>query len=336
MPSDSDRRSFMSRIVRCIAAATLVASGFAHAQAWPTKPVRLVVPVGAGGTTDILARAVGQALQQTTGQPFVVDLKPGAAGAIGSMEVMRQPPDGYTLLVGTASTHGISPAVMAKAKLGYGIEDFTPIALLADANLVLLVSPKLGVKNVKELIELGKARPGFLNYYSTGEGSLTHLMSALLGLQSGVKMAHVPYKGFAQAVPDMMAGTMHIAWDAIASALPYVKDGRLVALAVAGSKRSAALPDVPTMNEAMKQMGLPGLSATAWFGLYGPRGMSPELTRRVNDEVNKALRSPEVLNRFSALGLDPVQSTAAEFNSLMQADVERWRRVAHDAAIKVD
>jgi len=336
MPFGSHRRCFMGRVVRCIAAAAMVASGFAHAQAWPTRPVRLVVPVGAGGTTDIQAPAVGQALQQSTGQPFVVDLKPGAGGAIGSIEVMRQPPDGYTLLVGTASTHGISPAVMPRPKLGYGIEDFTPIGLLADANLVLLVSPKLGVKNVKELIDVAKARPGFLNYYSTGEGSLTHLMSALLSQQTNVKMTHVPYKGFAQALPDMMAGTMHISWDAIASALPYVKDGRLTALAVAGPKRSPALPDVPTMNEVMSQMGLPALTATAWFGMYGPRGMSPELTRRVNDEVNKALRSPEVLNRFVAMGLDPVQSTPAEFNSLMQGDVERWRRVARDAAVKLD
>lgn len=326
------RRSICRGVVP-LAITALAFSGLVHAQTWPTKPVRLVVPVGAGGTTDIVARAIGQALQQSTGQPFVVDLKPGANGAIGSIEVMRQPPDGYTLLVGTASTHGISPAVMPN--LGYTTSDFTPIGLLADSNVALLVSPKLGVKSVKELIELAKAKPGYLNYYSSGAGSYTHFMSALLELQAKVKLTHIPYKGFAQAIPDMISGTTHVAWDSIPSSLPYVKDGRLVALAVSGPKRSTALPDLPTMNEALAQLGLPGFSSSAWFGLFGPRGMSPELTRRINEEVNKVLRSPEIQSRFTAMGLDVVQTTPAEFNNIMQTDVERWRRIAREANIKV-
>ena len=328
------RRNFISRIALWAPVALLLAGGLAHAQTWPTKAVRIVVPVGAGGTTDILARAMSQALQQATGQPFIVDLKPGANGAIGSLEVARAPADGYTLLVGTVSTHGVGPATLTS--LGYGPADFTPIALLADTPSLMVVSPKLGVKSVKQFIELARAKPGYINYTSTGPGAYTHLVSEMFALQSGIKMTHVPYKGFAQMVPDMMAGIVHLTWDAVPSALPYVRDGRLLGLAVTGPKRVAAAPEIPTIGEALAEMGLPGFAVTAWFGLYAPRGLAPELTKRINDEVNKALRSPEIVTRFAAMGIEPAQTTSAEFEAMVNADIERWRRVVREAKIKIE
>ena len=339
MPHRAPRRHFLGLAARWAAAGTLASQGWVRAQApapgaWPTKAVRLVVPVGAGGTTDILARAVGQALQQLTGQPFVVDLKPGANGAIGAVEVMRQPADGYTLLVGTASTHGIAPAVIPN--LGFGVDDFTPLSLLADPPAVLMVSPKLGIKSLRELVELARSKPGVLNYYSTGVGSYTHLMSVLLEQSAKVKMTNVPYKGFGQAYPDLVSGATHVTWDAIASAQPYVKDGRLTGLAVTGTKRAPSLPDLPTVTEALAQMGLPGFSSTAWFGLYGPRGMAPDLARQISDAVNKALKSSDLQARYAQLGLDPVQSSPAEFGAMWKADVERWRRVVRETGIKVE
>lgn len=335
MSMNISRRKSLVRMAGCLSASGLVAMGrTAHAQAWPAKPVRLVVPFGAGGTTDILARAVGQAMHQATGQAWVIDSKPGAAGAIGSMEVMRQPADGYTLLFATSSTHGVSPAVTPN--LGYALADFTPVGTVADVGMLLLVSPKLGVKSVRELIELAKAKPGFVNYMSNGSGSQTHLMTALLELQAGVKMTHVPYKSLPQVVPDMMSGAMHIAWDAVPSSLPYVTDGRLQALAISGARRVSALPNVPTLGEALRQMGLPGFSSSVWFALYGPKGMPTELTRRINEEVNKVLKSPDIVARFSAQGIDAVQGTPAELGALAAGDVDRWRRVVRDANIKLD
>jgi len=334
MPHIPLRRSLLGRMAASVALAALAAAGAAHAQTWPTKPVRIVVPVGGGGTTDIMSRLLAEAVQQSTGQTVIVELKPGANGAIAANDVMRAPPDGYTLLVGTIATHGVGPAVIPK--LGFTNADFTPIGRLADTNTFLLASPSLGARTVKEVIDLAKAKPGSLNYYSTGTGSFAHLVLELFRNEAKVDLVHIPYKGFAEGFPDLASGKTHLALDAIASSLPYVKDGRLRALAVFGPKRSPVMPDVPTMGEAMAQAGLPGFAVTAWFGLYGPKGMAPDLARRINEEFNKALRAPKVVERFAALGLDASPSTPAEFGAFEQADVARWRRVKDSAGIKIE
>lgn len=331
MSIDMNRREFIRQASGLVACTAI---GSAQAQpAWPTKPVRVVVPVGAGGTADILARTISEAMRKATGQAFVVDLKPGAGGAIASLDVIKQPPDGHTLLVATISTHALVQAT--NQKIGHGYEDYTPIGLLADARVVMMVTPKLGAKSVKELIETARAKPGVLNYYSTGVGSFTHLMSAMLETNAKIKMVHVPYQGFTQALPDLVDGRTHLTWDAIGSALPYVKDGRLTAIGVTGKGRTSVLPELPTVTESMSQLGLPDISANSWFAVVAPKGMSPELARRINEELNSALRSPEVVARYTSLGMEPPQSTPAEFASMWRADTERWRSVVRDAGIKI-
>lgn len=335
MTNHANQQGLICRLSRLLPVVALAVAGLAHAQAWPTKPVRIVVPVGAGGTTDLLARLVGQALSQSTGQPFVVDLKPGGAGTIGSLEVARAQADGHTLLVGTTSTHGINPAVTPNIQYN-ALDDFTPIALLAEANTVMLVSPKLNVRTFKELIELARSKPNTINYTSTGAGTYSHMMSEMLRLQTGMLMTHVPYKGAGQMLPDLMSGIVHLSWDALPSGLPHVKDGKLRGIVVSGPRRSAAAPDLPTLGEAMAEMGLPRIAVNSWFGLYAPRGLSPELARRINEEVNKVLNTPDMAVRFAGYGIEPGKGSAADFAALTRSDIERWRRVAREANVKVE
>ena len=323
--------SRMRAAARWLAVLALAASGLAHAQAWPVKPVRIVVPVSTGGTTDLLARVVGQALSQALGQPFVVDGKPGAAGAIGSLEVARAPSDGYTLLVATSSTHAVAPAVSTQLRYN-PVEDFTPIALLAESNNMLLVSPTLDVKDMKDLLALARRKPGHLNYSSSGIGSFGHLTFELLRTQAGVNLTHVPYKGTGASITDLVTGAVHMAVDALPSALPQVKEGRLRGLAVTGPRRSPLAPDIPTIAEA----GLPGFSVLSWFGLYGPRGMPPQLVRRINDEVNKVLQSPDMASRFAALGIEPARGSSADFAAMVAADTARWSQLAKEIKLKLD
>jgi tripartite-type tricarboxylate transporter receptor subunit TctC len=316
----------------------VAASGLAHAQApaqapaqaWPAKTVRVVVPISVGGTTDLLARLIGQAMAQATGQPFVIDNKAGAAGAIGSAEVARAPADGYTLLVATSSTHSIAPHMTAK--LPYNVfDDFTPIALLADANNVLLVSPSVPAKNVSELLALAREKPGYLNYATSGIGSWGHLAFELFAGQAGVTLTHVPYKGTGSSIADLSAGTVHLALDALPSGLPHAKTGRAHALAVSGPHRSALAPDVPTLGETV-----PGFAVTSWFGLYGPKGMSPELAKRINAEVNKAMQTPELVARFASLGIEAGRGSPADFGAMVVSDSARWGRLVKERNIKLD
>ena len=328
------RQSLVSRkpraLLRLLPVVALAVSGLANARAWPTKPVRVVVPVSVGGTTDLLARLIGQALTQATGQPFVVDNKTGAAGSIGSAEVAKAPPDGYTLLVATSSTHAIAPHV--NTKLPYNVvDDFTPIALLAEANNVLLGSPSLPVKNVKELLALAKEKPGYLNYASSGIGSWGHLAFELFAAQAGVTLTHVPYKGTGSSIADLSGGTVHLALDAVPSGMPHATTGRAKALAVSALKRSPLAPDVPTIAETV-----PGFSVLSWFGLYGPKGMSPELVKRINEEFNKAMSTPEMTARFASMGIDPGRGSAADFASMVAKDSARWGKLVKDRNIKLD
>jgi tripartite-type tricarboxylate transporter receptor subunit TctC len=322
----------LGKALRWLPAVALAASGVAHAQAWPVKPVRLVVPVSVGGATDLLARMIGKALTQSLGQPFVVDGKPGAAGAIASAEVAHAAPDGYTLLVATSSTHAVAPAVSTQLRYN-AVDDFTPIGLLAESNNLLLVSPTVDAKNMKELIALAREKPGALNYSSSGLGSFGHLVFSLFESQAGVKLTHVPYKGTSASIPDLMAGHVHLAVDSLSSGLPAVKEGRLRGLAVTGPRRSALAPEIPTVAES----GVPGFSVLSWFGLYAPRGMPPELTRRINEELNKVLRSPEMATRFASLGLEPATGgSPADFAAMVAKDTARWSSLAKQYNIRLD
>ncbi|MBB3014047.1 Bug family tripartite tricarboxylate transporter substrate binding protein [Cupriavidus alkaliphilus] len=319
------------RAMRWLPAITVASSGLAQGQAWPTKPVRLVVPVSAGGATDQLARIVSQALAQNLGQPFVVDVKPGAAGAIASVEVARAPADGYTLLVATSSTHAVAPALSTKLRYN-AVDDFTPIGLLAQATNLLIMSPTVPVKDLKALLALAREKPGALNYVSAGPGSFAHLSFEYFMAKSGVALTHVPYKGVSSALPDMVAGSVHLGMESIATALPHVKEGRLIGLAVTGPRRSPLAPDIPTVAEA----GVPGFSVVSWFGLYAPRGLTPELTLRINEEVNKALRSPEMASRFANLGIESGSGSPAAFASMVADDTAQWRRLGKESKIKLN
>lgn len=324
-------RTTAGKLLRWIAVLALACAGVSYAQSWPTRPVRIVVPVSPGGTTDLLARAVGEALSKSLGQPFVVDSKPGAAGSIGSLEVARAANDGYTLLAGTSSTHAVNPAISTSLKYN-AVDDFTPIVLLAESNNLLLVSPSVGVKDMKELLAVARQKPSALNYASSGTGSFGHLAFEALGAQAGVKFTHVPYKGTAAAMADLMGGTIQMAVDAVPSALPYVKDGRLRGIAVTGSRRSALAPEVATVAES----GVPGFSVLSWFGLYAPRGLPPQLARRINEEVNKVLNTPDMVARFKALGIEPGTGSPEDFATMVAKDTARWSKLAKELNLKID
>ncbi|QIL84010.1 tripartite tricarboxylate transporter substrate binding protein [Diaphorobacter sp. HDW4A] len=300
--------------------------------AWPSKPVRLVVPFPASGATDLISRVIAQRVSQDLSQQFVVDNKPGAGGTIGAAEAVKAAPDGATLLFTTSSTHAISPHLMSR--LSYHVEqDFTPIAHVADAASVLLVTPSLPVKNVQELIAYAKANPGKLNYASSGNGTIVHLNALEFAARSGVKLTHVPYKGTAQSITDLAAGQVHLLFDSIPTGMPHVTSGRLKALAVTSLQRSSLAPDLPTIAES----GLPGYSSVTWFGVYGPAGMKPELVAKINAAFNKAIQNPEVASALAKLGAEPAKAgTPAQFQSMVKADSARWAKVIKDNHITLD
>jgi tripartite-type tricarboxylate transporter receptor subunit TctC len=314
-----------------VLALALLSAGLVHAQAWPTKAVRIVVPFSPGGTADFLARLVGEALQKNTGQPFVIDTKTGAGGTIGAGEVVRSAADGYTLLLATSSTHSVAPAV--RKDLPYNTStDFTPIALLAEANNLLLVSPSVGAKTLNELVALARQKPDALNYSTGGTGTQSHLAFEFLKVQAGIELTHVPYRGTGASINDIIGGTVQMTWDSLPTGLPHVKAGRLLGLAVSGTNRSPLAPDIPAAGEVIK-----GFSNTTWYGVYGPRGLSPELTLRINQEINKALQGADVVAKFqTSLGSAPGKSTPAEFAAVVAAERDRWTRLIRERGIKLD
>ncbi|MBS0508787.1 MAG: tripartite tricarboxylate transporter substrate binding protein [Proteobacteria bacterium] len=304
----------------------------AQAQGWPERPVRVVVPFPASGATDLVARVIAKQVSQNLGQQFVVDNKPGAGGTIGALEAAKAAPDGYTLLLTTSSTHAISPHLMPR--LAYDArKDFTPVAHLADAASILLVTPALPVKSVPELIAYAKAHPRELNYASSGNGTIVHLNTAAFAAQAGIEMTHVPYKGTAQSITDLAAGQVQVLFDSIPTGLPHVKSGRLRALAVTGDKRSALAPELPTLAES----GLPGYSSVTWFGLYLPAGAPPALVERINQAFTKAVQAPEVAASLVKLGVEPAAaSTPAQFGAMVAADSARWAAVIRQHKISLE
>jgi tripartite-type tricarboxylate transporter receptor subunit TctC len=303
---------------------------------WPTRPVRIIVPFAAGGTTDILARAVAPELSKAFGQQFIVDNRAGAGGNVGTEIVARSPPDGYTLLMGTVGTHGINRALYDK--LPYDpIKDFVPITLVAGVpNVMVMQTEKaraMGINNVADFIRYAKAHPGKLNMASSGNGTSIHLSGELFKSMSGIYMVHFPYRGSGPALLDMVGGTMDVMFDNLPSSMPQIKAGRLKALAVTSAQRSAALPDVPTIEQAA---GLKGFDASSWFGLLAPAGTSPDIVNRIQQEVAKSLNTPAIKEKMLAQGAIPSGNTPAEFARLIDSEHRKWARVVKDSGAKVD
>ncbi|MBY4898218.1 tripartite tricarboxylate transporter substrate binding protein [Cupriavidus sp. AU9028] len=322
---------WLRRVGTSLAASFALAATPAFAQGYPNKPIRLVVPFPASGATDLLARAIAQKVGENIGQQIVVDNRPGAGGAIGSDIAAKAPADGYTLLIATSSTHSIGPHI--HRKLPYDAEkDFTPVGQVATATNLLVVSNSLPVRSAKDLIDYAKKHPGELNYASSGNGTVVHLMTEAFNTQAGITMTHIPYKGTALAVPDLISGKVHVLFDSIVTALPHVKDGKLKALAVTSPKRSPLVPDVPTVSET----GLPGYVSETWFGIYGPRQLPDDIVKRLNAEFNKAIQAPEVRERLARLGAEPVGGTPAQLAAIASKESARWGKLIKDRNITAD
>ncbi len=312
-------------------AALLAAPLTASAQAYPNRPVRIVVPFPAGGGADIFARLVGKKFTETLGQQFVADNRAGASGIIGCEIVARAAPDGYTLLLGTTGTHTTNPAVFQKLPYD-SLKDFAPVSLIAESPFVLLVHPSLPVKTVPELIALAKRQPGQLTYGSSGVGSSSHLGFELFNLMAGINTVHVPYKGLPPATADTIAGNLTMTWDSVTASSPFIKTGRVRALGIGSAKRSALLPELPTIAEA----GLPGYELGSWYGLFAPANTPSEIVRLLHGEVVKSLTSNGMKEQFAALGAEPIGNSPEQFTAVLQRDLAKWAKVARQANVKTE
>ena len=302
-----------------------------QAQAWPSKPIRYIVPFAAGGTTDILGRMVSAKLSEAFGVPVVVENRGGAAGALGAEILAKSPPDGYTVGGGTISSHAIN--VSLYSKLPYDpIKDFTPITMLATLPNMLIVHPSLGVNSVAELIVLLKANPDKYSFGSAGNGTSQHMSGEMFKTLTGTSMQHIPYKGSGPMIPDLLAGTISMSFENLTTAYPPAKSGKLKALAVTSAKRSFVAPDVPTMQEA----GLAGYNISSWQAMFAPAGLPKEIQERLYAETAKALRSAEVLQRLQDLGLDAGGMRPEELAALIRADIPRLGKIVRDSGAKGD
>jgi tripartite-type tricarboxylate transporter receptor subunit TctC len=334
MHSPSRRRLVVGAM--SMSALSLAARPAAAQTNWPTRPVKIVVPFAAGGTTDILARAIAPELSKAFGQQFIVDNRGGAGGNVGAEIVAKSPADGYTLLMGTVGTHGINRALYAK--LPYDpIKDFVPITLVAGVpNVMEMQTEKakaLGIGNVRDFIRYAKANPGKVNMASSGNGTSIHLAGELFKSMTGIYMVHFPYRGSAPALMDMVGGTMDVMFDNLPSSLAHIRSGKLKALAVTSLQRSSALPDVPTIEEAT---GLKGFDATSWFGLLAPAGTPMDIVNRIQQEVAKSLNTPAIKEKLQAQGAIPSGNTPAQFAKLIEAEHKKWAQVVKVSGAKVD
>ncbi|MGQ0525252.1 MAG: Bug family tripartite tricarboxylate transporter substrate binding protein [Betaproteobacteria bacterium] len=319
-------------VIAGYAAALLPATGVQaqSAAAYPAKAIRIVVPFPAGGTSDILSRAIGQKLTEEWKQPVVVDNRPGASANIGAEIVVKSPPDGYTLLC-ASTIHTINPSLYSK--LAYDpVRDFTPITLIATTSQVLAVHPSLPVRSVKELIAYAKKRPGQINYSSAGNGSQPHLTAELFKTRTGIDIVHVPYKGAPPAMNDLLAGHVALSFATSPSAVPHVKSGKLRALAVSTARRVSALPDVPTIDES----GVPGFEASGANGLVGPAGMPAAIVEKLNAAVVKIVKEPAMSKFLSEQGADPYTTTPAQYAAYIKSEVAKWAKAVKDSGARVD
>ncbi|MBC7599281.1 MAG: tripartite tricarboxylate transporter substrate binding protein [Polaromonas sp.] len=320
----------LSALIVAAAATLLSPLGAAAQDAFPSKPIRMVLPFPPGGVTDLLARALADKLSPRLGQPVIVDNRAGAGTMLASEIVAQARPDGYTLLL-AASSLGTAPLIYDKVNYD-AIKSFTPITQVASVVHVIVVNPALPVKSVKELIAYAKANPGKLNYGSTGTGTSTHLEGELLKSMAGVYMVHIPYRGSGPALTDLVGGQLNLMVDALGSSGPFMKAGKLRALAVTTAKRSPSIPELPTVSES----GVPGYEAMPWLGLVAPAGTPPAVVDRVYREVAKVLEDPEIKERFKGWGLDIIGNSPTEFASFLRKDIAQWNKVITNAKIKVD
>jgi len=301
------------------------------AGAYPEQPVKLVVPFPAGGSADILGRLIGQKLSERLKQQIVIENRPGAGGNIGTEIVARAKPDGYTLLMGTVSTHGINPNLYAQLPYD-AVKSFEPIVLVARMPNVLVVNPSVAANSVQELIALARAKPGQITFASAGNGTSQHLSGELFKKMAGVELLHIPYKGNAPAVSDLLGGQVNMMFDNVAVSLTQVRAGKLRALAVTSAKRSPALPRVPTVAES----GLPGYEILSWFGLFAPAGTPKEIVARINAEVVGVLDDKSVRERLGRDGIEPGGGTPATFATFVQAELPRWAKLVRESGARID
>ncbi len=321
-----DRRALLLGL----AALPLARTALAQA-AWPTRPVRVVVPFAPGGATDILGRLTATELGNALGQPFVVENRAGGGGNIGSDLVAKAPPDGYTLLFGAAGNIGINPSLFANMPYDPA-RDLAPISLIGEVTNVLVVHPSVNAHSVQELIALARTTPGGLVYASSGNGSTIHLSAELFASMTKLSMMHVPYRGSAPAMADLLAGRVALMFDNLPSALPHIREGRLRALAVTASRRSPALPDVPTIAEA----GVPGYEATSWFGLFAPAGTPRAIVDRMAREMATFAQRPDVAERIRSLGAEPITNTPDAFAVMVREEIEKWGAVVRASGARAD
>ena len=304
--------------------------GSAFAQAWPARSVRIVVPFTAGGTTDIIARLVAARLSEALGQQFIVDNRAGAGGVLGMDIVAKAAPDGYTVVLGSTSSTAVNVGLYPKMPYD-PLKDLAPIMQVATGPYVLAVHPALPAKNVGQLVALAKARPGQLNFGSSGNGTALHLTAELLKSMTGTRMVHVPYKGASAAMPDLLSGQTQFMFSDMPLFAPYVKAGKLRALAVTTAKRSSVLPDLPPIAETV-----PGYEATSWYGFMAPAGTSREIIGRFNADVVKVLRLQDIRERYRELGIEPVEGTPEQFGTYIASEIRRWSAVIKSAEVKID
>ncbi len=302
------------------------------AQAWPAKPVRVVVPFSAGGSTDVVARIVADKLAPRLGQPVVVENKAGAGGAIGGDFVAKSAPDGYTLLVGTSSTMAIAPHVYRR--LPYSpLRDLTPVTLLGTADIMVVVNPsRVTARSVRDLISHAKANPGKLSFASGGNGSISHLLGEYFNSMAKVDTVHIPYKGDAQMVTDLIGGQVDMAFGTAVAFLPHLRSGKLLGLAVTNPTRSTSLPELPTIAEA----GVPGYEALQWFGIAAPAGTPEAVVQKLNGEIRSVLALPDVKAKFAELGFEVVGNSVDEFGRFLRAEDQKWKRIADASGTKLD
>ena len=319
-----------------LAAITFIAKPALAQTAWPSKPVRIVVPFAPGGTTDILARAVAPELTKAFGQQFVVDNRAGAGGNVGADIVAKSPADGYTLLMGTVGTHGINKSLYAKMPFDPQ-KDFAPVTLVAGVPNVMVMNAekagKLGINSVADFIKYAKSRPGQLSMASSGNGTSIHLAGELFKSQTGIFMTHIPYRGSGPALLDLVGGNVDVMFDNLPSAMPQIKGGKLKAFAVTSAQRSGAMPELPTVEEAGK---LKGFEASSWFGLLAPAGTPPDIVSRIQQEVAKALNTPVIKEKMLAQGAIPSGNTPQEFAKLIDSEIAKWAQVVKVSGAKVD
>ena len=320
----------MTRIGALLAAVLVFASPAVSAQTYPSRQITLIIPFAAGGSNDLVGRAIGKKLTEAWGQPVIVENRAGAGGMIGTSAVAAAPPDGYTLLL-VSSTFTINPAI--KKSMPFDpIRDFTPVAFIARSPLLLTASNKLPVKSARELLALARSKPGQIAYASAGLGSINHIAAELLALSAGASFMHVPYKGGAPALNDLLGGHVDIYVSSLPQVLPLAQSGQVKALAVTSARRMALLPDVPTLEEA----GVAGFDLWSWWGIVGPAGMPATIVNALNSEIGKMLTSPELSTFLSNEGAEAKTMTPRQFGDLMRLETARWIKVAHEANISID